>query len=211
MQLARTRKPTVSKGPRTRTVMRENPYGNGWEPMQLGIDIDPLEHMAERRFISMAQKRAGDKFKAAYEAVSGQRGLAIDYTVERVDSSGTGQAVSQQAVDGMAVLNSARAALGKQDYPIVIAVAGWGMTVAAYANLLAKGSVRTASRDKEAREYVGKRFRDALTTLAIEWGYERSGTAKHRLVGSSEALKQPHSGPVSNVAAWVHPQNRPRD
>lgn len=191
---------------RTVDITRPSPYGNGWEKVQLGIDVEPLEYMHYRRQITTAEKQAGDRFKSAYEAVSGSRGLGMDYTQERVDTSGKRDAISQAAVDGMADLSIAVKVLGKIDYAIVSAIAGQGMTITEYTR-----SISGANAKKTAREHVGSRFREALGVLAVEFGYEsasRSRSRVHRWASPGGAIML---APAREVSAYVHPRNRKQE
>ena len=84
--------------------------------MTINVRESPLEEMFARRQIGPAQKRAGDRFRALYELVAIQRGGASDPIPDRV-------------IDAGRKLGEIAADLGKQDYAIVSAICGEGLTV----------------------------------------------------------------------------------
>lgn len=198
----------VESGPqqrrRTVSVTRQSPYGNGVETVEMCIGTDPLEHLAHRRHITVPQKQAGDKFRRAYIAASGSAGLGIDYTRERVDTSGAGDPISQSVVDGMRVLQSAINVLGRIDYEIMTALAGESMPIADYARKV-NGRL---TNERDCKD-VGKRFKEGLLALAVKWGFERAEKAKSR-VHRWQAEESGETYPERAHAPYVHPANKRR-
>lgn len=145
------------------------PYQPGrTERVQRNVRHDPLEHLMARRMISNAQKAAGDRYRELLDLATGSPIRAIDYERIRVDGSAPGEPITERQRRAVIELGRADLALGIQDASIVRAVIGVGESIEVVAERWAADYDRATG--KAVREYVGQRFRDALSTLARAFG-----------------------------------------
>ena len=145
------------------------------DPLELGGSLtvmrslrdDPLAHLHDRKFIDDAQFMAGRSWQAHYER-SGIGGVrAIDFTKEAVDGRRFMDALcdmQQAAVNRLARMDKE---LGQEGCALIRDVLGkgWGLSQCASARGL---NHKTGSRDMD---YLGRRLRECLDTLAVELGF----------------------------------------
>lgn len=145
----------------------DNPYGQPGEKETVTINVreSALEEMFARRLIEPCQKKAGDRFRTLYELVAIQKGGAVDPSKEPVDTSGTSDPIPDRVIDAGRRLGEIAKELGKQDYAIVSAICGEGLTVLEMSRRW-EGCDEPSNR---ARNYVSRRLRDALLLLARFW------------------------------------------
>lgn len=129
--------------------------------VMVNLRESPLEWLAARKFIGPAQKRAGERFRACYEAATLGGGRAIDYTRPYVQTSGLGDPLTEQAHRAAQELAGVARMLGATGYALMIGVCGEGRSLDSMA----------IDNSEAARRYVGKRFRECLSDLARLWGY----------------------------------------
>lgn len=137
----------------------------------------PGDYMRARGQIDETQKVAYDYFAAAYEQSKLSGAGAIDASKDIVDSSS--ESVSEVILGAIEALNHLRPHLGKVDYRIVELIAGEGLSMNEVASML-------YDRDgaETARKYVGKRFREALDTIAEVIGKKGKGASgRRKMVG----------------------------
>jgi hypothetical protein len=177
--------------PRTAAEARTTIKSNVASPYSHGIDrvervIDTVEAMHRRRQIDAAQKRAADTFRDAWDALPSGMGGSMDF--DKVRGAGTpGAPPGPRAMIAAETLRAARAVLGELDALIVELVVGVGHSIEqAAAAVLGKATL--SARD---HEYVGKRLRDALTTLAGKWHPVSTGS---RIRGHLEDGAKPVAG-----------------
>lgn len=125
---------------------------------------DPLAHLHDRGHISEAEFNAGRAWQRHYEnsGIGGVR--AIDFTKEAVDGRRYSDVLTdtqRRAVQELARLDRK---LGQEGCALVrdILGKGWSLTKCAEARGL------SAQRDMD---YLGRRFRECLDTLAVELGF----------------------------------------
>lgn len=126
---------------------------------------DPLAHLHDRGHIGDAQFEAGRAWQRHYEnsGIGGVR--AIDFTKEAVDGRRYDDALTdtqRQAVKELARLDRQ---LGQEGCALVRDVLGKGWTLSRCAES------RGMAGQKHDQEYLGRRFRECLDTLAVELGF----------------------------------------
>jgi hypothetical protein len=127
--------------------------------------IDTLESMFRRKQIGPHQRRAADKYRDAFdEPISA--GGSMDFDKVRADTPGAQPAPT--ALLAAETIASARKVLGSVDGDIVELIVGRGYTIEQAAARVFSKAVRKKLSECDV-DYVGKRLRDALTTLADEW------------------------------------------
>lgn len=117
-----------------------------------------IETLFARGKLDEAQKKAGDRFRATWEAAGGAGAGAMDYAQMRVDGGGARDPISERQVDASKALRACRDLLGRRNYDLVVRVAGQGL------------SLSDISSDSRARLTMADNLRDALDDLAKMWG-----------------------------------------
>ena len=136
----------------------------------IGVDrvcrvIDTISVMTSRRQIDFRQCRAADDFRDAFDVLAGPPGGSLDF--DRVRGGGTpGAPPAAAAMLAAERLADAKRILGTLDFGLVEAVAGHGHSIGEAAKRFTEGKERLSTRDEE---HVGRRLRDALTSLAHAW------------------------------------------
>ena len=142
-----------------------DPYDYRGEGIEITVAFNERESSLDRiRKLTADQRRAGEIFRANYEASGHGRGLGLDMTRERVDTSGfqqTEQARYAQAID---FLNNVVPALGLTGYALVVKICGEGQSISEATAAFGWGG------SKRAELYTGKRLREALSDLAVHLG-----------------------------------------
>lgn len=147
-------------------VTADDPYEPGAKLTVLrSLRDDPLAAMHNAKQIDQAQFVAGRHWQRAYELVETGGVRALDPTRERVDGGGIPQAtISDAQIRAFADLGKATAALGLEGDSLVRDFLGSGLCVRDIA-------VRRDAHTERERGYLGRRLRECLNTLAIEFGY----------------------------------------
>ncbi len=120
-----------------------------------------IETLYARGRLDEAQKKAGDRFRATWEAAGGGGAGAMDYAQLRVDGGGAKDPISERQVDASKMLRDCRVMLGQRNYDLVVKVAGQGLSFA---------DITTVER---TRNTMADNLRDALDDLAKMWGMIR--------------------------------------
>lgn len=126
---------------------------------------DPLAAMRAADHVDEAQYIAGRHWQKAYELaeIGGVKGF--DWTKEAVDGGKIPQpTISDVQARAFSDLNLAARALGLEGDAIIRDMLGLGLTV-----VLA--SAKRGLHTEPERKYIGRRFREALETLAVVYGY----------------------------------------
>lgn len=127
-----------------------------------GRVVDTVDLLHRRRMIDDRQRMAGATYQSAVEAVGGSMGSALDMTrIRRAASSGT---PLPGALWGARVLTQAASVLGTYLGRIVASVLVEGRSIEQTAHWMAGG--KASQRDVE---FIGRTFREALTSLADVW------------------------------------------
>ncbi len=134
------------------------------QPAVRSLRDDPLAGMYSRSQIDSAQFQAGRYWQKAYEGAEIGSVRAIDTTKEAVDGGRFFGPDTDKQSKSLADLNASFRELGKEGSAIVRDILGARMSI----------KMAAASRgltSKSEQEYIGRRFRECLETLAILWGY----------------------------------------
>jgi hypothetical protein len=128
------------------------------------IKDDPLGKMGARSQIDGAQLAAGRRWQADYERSEIGGIKANDTTREPVDGGGAyPDPISDQTMGAVRRLAEAREALGIEGESLVRDVLAGGLSI----ELVCARRNLTTERE---RKYIGRRFREALETLAMLYG-----------------------------------------
>jgi hypothetical protein len=147
----------------TREVETPETYLGKLETVAYNTRHDPIERMFARDQIDEAQRLAGNRFRALVEMEGARGAKATDYTQEPVDGRGAAPDVSVKALEAATELSGLRNLLGRLDFALVRQIAGEGFNIVDVAKFWGEG--------KFTVKYVGRRFNDALSQLAMHWGY----------------------------------------
>lgn len=155
-------------GAQVAPVEMEDPYGDRVVVLR-SLRDDPLAGMFARRQIDQAQYDAGRKWQAYMEDTEVGNIRAIDPTKEAVDGGRMPEPLSDRAAFAFRELSHAHATLGMIGENIVRDVLGTNrMTIKQAA------AKRCCTKTAEV-EFWGKRFREALDTLAVVFGCATGG------------------------------------
>jgi hypothetical protein len=142
------------------------------DPYEAGAQIvvvrnlrdDPLGERHARGTIDEAQYRAGRDYQRDFEQAGGGSVRAIDFTREAVDGGLRDYGVSDARIQATDRLGAAHVALGLLGTSIAQDVLVSGYSVATIA-------ARWGHATKEQENYIGRRFRECLNTLAVVYNY----------------------------------------
>lgn len=128
------------------------------------IKDDPLGKMGARGQVDGAQLAAGRRWQSDYESAEVGGIKANDTTREPVDGGGAfHDPITDRQRVAVQRLQAARAELGQEGESLVRDVLASGLTI----ELVAGKRNLTTERE---RKYLGRRFREALETLAVFYG-----------------------------------------
>lgn len=143
----------------------DDPYERGVKLRLIrSVRDDPLAGMLSRGWIPQHEYAAGRKWQAMHEASTIGCISAIDPTKEAVDGGRIPDVLTDHQAKAMKALRAAREALGLRDSVYVADILGERLT-------LAQCAARHGLVGERGINYIGRRFRDALDTLAELWGY----------------------------------------
>lgn len=129
------------------------------------IRDDPLAGMISRQHIDEAQYNAGRKWQGYYEASEIGGVIAINPTKEAVDGHGPPRPhITDRQMEAFKELKEADKVLGLEGCALVRDVLGRRMSIS-------QAAVARCMTSRYEIEYMGRRFREALESLAILWGY----------------------------------------
>ena len=149
------------------TIVVDDPHGTeAFEKLVVFRNLrdDPLAALHDAKQIDQAQFVAGRHWQKCYELSELGGARAIDPTKEAVDGGRCPEPLSDAKCRALGDLAKARGALGLEGGAIVHDVLGCHMT-------LAMASDRRGLTTQRERDYIGRRFRECLDTLAIAFGY----------------------------------------
>lgn len=149
------------------TVTVDDPYGTTFDKIVVFRNLrdDPLAAMNDAGQVSQWQYIAGRHWQKCYELSELGGARAIDPTREAVDGGRMPEPLSDAKCRALGDLAKARQALGQEGGALIQHVLGEHMTMGQCA------SVRGMSTDRE-KNYLGRRLRECLDTLAEEFGYK---------------------------------------
>lgn len=124
---------------------------------------DALRDLYVRHAIEDYQYRAGRRYQHDWDMslIGGTK--AIDFTREAVDGGKLAETLTDATRNALGNLEKATRLLGAEGDAIVRAILGEGLTIGQYA-------ARRAMESRSGKEYVGRRFRECLETLAYLYG-----------------------------------------
>lgn len=143
----------------------DDPYEEGARIVVLrSTRGDPLADMKSKGQIDDCDYVAGRHWQAAWEnaEIGGIR--AIDPSREMVDGGRLPELLTDTQRDAVQDLKAAREALGREGHSLIRDVLGNGLSIAEAADSRGLWS-------ETDRKYIGKRFRECLSTLALRFGY----------------------------------------
>lgn len=148
------------------TITVDDPYGSAFEKIVVFRNLrnDPLAAMHDAGQVDQAQFVAGRHWQKCYEISELGGARAIDPTREAVDGGRMPEPLSDARCRAIGNLAEARQALGLEGGALIHNVLGQHMTLAQCAD------ARGMASDRE-KNYLGRRFRECLDTLAIVFGY----------------------------------------
>jgi len=160
-------------GARVAAVEVEDPYGIGGTGriiVMRSLRDDPLGAMYARNQVDKAQHDAGRDWQKYMEDCEVGNIRAIDPSKEAVDCAQRPDPLSERHTIAFAKLKEAHAVLGMIGENIVRDILGNGLTVM-------EAAARRGYTTRGEVEFMGRRFREALNTLAVQFGHATS-TAK---------------------------------
>lgn len=125
---------------------------------------DALRELFARKQIGRHQYDAGRAYQRDFDMslIGGAR--AIDFTREAVDGGRMAEPISEASSRALGMLARVSKSLGLEGDVMIRAMLGEGLTIAQYA-------ARRSMEARSGREYVGRRFRECLETLAYLYGF----------------------------------------
>ena len=149
----------------TATAVVDDPYEAGARiTVAVSLRDDPLRRLRARNQIDEAQFQAGRHWQRLCEEVEIGSIRAVDTTREPVDGGSQRQPVTDRQRRAARGLMRAARALGREGDALVRDVLGRRLFIEQAASL--RGATTQRSID-----YVGRRLRECLETLASEFGY----------------------------------------
>lgn len=146
----------------SRSVIVPDPDGSGDRLcMTAMVRDDPLARLHQRRQIDEAQFNAGRLMQGYYERAEIGALKAMDTTKEPVDGGRMGETLTEAVRHAVQQIIRLEKALGMEGAALARDVLGRGMFINQVANIRGVGG-------KTGQEYLGRRFRECLETLAKE-------------------------------------------
>jgi hypothetical protein len=150
-----------------------NPYGNNTDRVIRRVSNDPILYLYKRKSITEAEYQAACKFQHAHTVCQGSDGGAIDYSVDRVDTSGITQPLQDYQIAAMDTIAQATMALDFESLLRVEKIAGDGLSIKDYCKAIHRKSYNNFLLQQSDL------LKENLCELAIIWGYERRNGRKH--------------------------------
>ena len=157
----------AARGAMLGTITVVDPFGkDAFEKIVVFRNLrdDPLAAMHDANQVDQAQYMAGRHWQKCYELSELGGASAIDPTKEAVDGGRAPEPLSDATCKALSDLARARKALGLEGGALINDILGSHMTIVQAA------TARGLSSERE-RNYIGRRFRECLDTLAVEFGY----------------------------------------
>lgn len=144
----------------------DDPYEKGAQITVLrSLRDDPLGALHAAGQIDNVQYLAGRHWQKAYELAEIGGARAIDYSIDKVDGGKIPEpTISDGQAKALSDLSRARKSLGDYGASVVHDILACHMTIKQCANR------RMMTREIELN-YIGRRFREALDTMAVVFGY----------------------------------------
>ena len=147
--------------------------GDRTNPKRITAAYNPRESyvgwLLARDQINRAEYEAAGKIREAFEAMGGAGARAMDYSKEWVDGGMMPDPITDAQLNAGRTLKQCAAWLGPAGHDLTIKLAGqclWPKDMAP---------------DRNGQLYVGKRFRECLSTLAHHFGLQKYSTIKAKI------------------------------
>src|SRR5690242_5172038 len=142
-----------------------DPYSDKGEKIEVlrSIRDDHLAGMHSRGQIDDAQLLAGRKWELHLEGAQIGNIRAIDPTKEAVDGGGMREALTDKQIAAFAQLHEASVELGSVGNSLIRDILGERLSVA-------QAAARRGYNAEREINYLGRRFRECLESLARLWG-----------------------------------------
>jgi hypothetical protein len=143
-----------------------DPYSKIGEKLEVlrSIRDDPLAGMYSRSQIDSAQFEAGRKWQSCFEAAQIGTIQAIDPGKEAVDGGRFREPINDRQIKAFRALVEADEKLGLQGARLI-------KVVLADHKSISLAAMELNLRTQREIDYLGRRFRECLETLAILWGF----------------------------------------
>jgi hypothetical protein len=169
----------------------DDPYEPGGRIVVLrSTRHDQLADMLARSQIDQCDYSAGRHWQAAWEnaEIGGVR--AIDPSKEAVDGGRLPEVLTDRQRDAMYELKACRGVLGLWGDELIRDVLGRAMS-------LHQASASRGLTGEKNRKYVGQRFRECLSTLALHYGYankdaEKDAAIREAAIAARAAAQKVH-------------------
>ena len=149
-----------------------SPLNNGTDRVVRRIGNDPILYMYRRKSLTEPEYLAACKFQNAHTVCQGSDGGAIDYSVDRVDTSGITQPLQDYQIAAMDTIAQATMALDIESLLRVEKIAGDGLSIKDYCKAIHRKSYNSFQTQQSDL------LKENLCELAIIWGYERKNERK---------------------------------
>jgi hypothetical protein len=146
-----------------------SPMSNGTDRVVRRIGNDPILYMYRRKSLTEPEYLAACKFQNAHTVCQGSDGGAIDYSVDRVDTSGITQPLQDYQIAAMDTIAEATMCLDIESLLRVEKIAGDGLSIKDYCIAMHKKSYSKFQSQQSTL------LKQNLCELAILWGYESKG------------------------------------
>lgn len=144
----------------------DDPYSDRGEKLQLlrSTRDDPLAGMLSRDQIDEAQFKAGRKWQQLHESSTIGAIQAIDPGKEAVDGGKMRDFLTDRQIRAFEELSKAAAELGGFGGSLIFRILAERKSISEAADFF-------GCRSQREVDYIGRRFRECLETLAVHWGY----------------------------------------
>lgn len=154
----------------------DDPYQPGYKvAVSASLRDDPLGRLHARRQVTESQYAAGHYLQAMFELAEIGSVQAMDPGKPAVDGRGQYvEPITDKQRRAVKRLTEARQALGKRGYELAFQVLGSRM-------FIEQCAIVRGLRGKHAAEYLGKRFRECLDTIAETFGFSGQAPAARQV------------------------------
>ncbi len=156
------------RGAKTAAIEVDDPFEIGGKIVTLrSVRNDPLAGLHSRGFIDEAQYQGGRAFQHDFE-IAEQGPQAIDPSKEAVDGGKAREPITDARLQATDRLIAAERKLGQNGSSLVHSVLIGRMSI----DQICASRGLTSQREND---YIGKRVRECLNTLAVVYGFAMSG------------------------------------
>lgn len=171
----------IGKGNQTdvRLVSVEDPFERGRKlNVARNVRTHPLEEELANCAISEDQYNAGNRFLRLYEQAEIGGAQAIDYTVQKVDTSFVHKGLPLHVMTAAKDLKDIRHFLGRRSYDLLVAVIGNRVRIEALAREASGGN---GWQERLYRKHMRLTLAETLQELVSHFGVVARGNARARI------------------------------